>query len=298
MMSANYEIVMRCSVLSFSVGWAAVVCCSLPANCATPTSSYGEGPEAQQSNPGQEDPDYNGEDLTRPQRSIETRFLYQTSSGTTTQTDRGTLLLRATWKAELDEGWKLGLLGQVPVVDKTTFVPTGSDQEFGIGDTGLQAILSRAIDQHWAFGFGARLVAPTAADSLGTGKWQIMPGFGVRDSLPETGPDTYFVPAVRYTISFAGDPTRRNINEPQIAPTLNIGLLDHWFVTFYPSYDIRINYGDPISAQTGRLFLPFDVAVGRKITDRFTMSLEVSVPIIKDYPVYNFKTELRMTIQF
>jgi len=216
MVSAIYEIVMRCSVLSFSVGWAAVVCCSLPAVCATPTPSYGEGPETQQSNSGQEDPDYNGEDLTRPQRSIETRFLYQTSSGTTTQTDRGTLLLRATWKAELDESWKLGLLGQVPVVDKTTFGPTGSDQELGVGDAAVQAILSRAIDQHWAYGFGARLVAPTAEDSLGTGKWQIMPGFGVRDSLPEIGPDTYFVPSVRYAISFAGDPTRRNITNRRL----------------------------------------------------------------------------------
>ena len=288
---------MRCSVLSF-LGWAAVVCCSLPAICAMPTPSYGDGPQAQQSNPGQEDPDYNGEDLTRPRRSIETRFIFQTSSGTTTQTDRGTLLLRATWKADLDQSWKLGLLGQAPVVDKTTFGPAGSDQEFGIGDAAVQGILSRAIDQYWAFGFGARLVAPTAEDSSGTGKWQIMPGFGVRGSLPEIGPDTYFVPAVRYAISFAGDPTRRNINAPQIAPTLNIGLLHYWFVTFYPSYDIRINYGDPISGQTGRLFLPFDVAVGRKITDRFIMSLEASVPIIKDYPVYNFKTELRMTMQF
>ena len=175
---------MRCSVLSFSVGWAAVACCSLSAICAMPTPSYGEGPQAQQSNPGQEDPDYNGEDLTRPQRSIETRFIFQTSSGTTTQTDRGTLLLRATWKADLDQSWKLGLLGQAPVVDKTTFGPAGSDQEFGIGDAAVQGILSHAIDQYWAFGFGARLVAPTAEDSLGTGKWQIMPGFGVRRFPP------------------------------------------------------------------------------------------------------------------
>ena len=150
---------MRCSVLSFSVGWAAVACCSLWAISAMPTPSYGEGPQAQQSNPGQEDPDYNGEDLTRPQRSIETRFIFQTSSGTTTQTDRGTLLLRATWKADLDQSWKLGLPGQAPVVDKTTFGPTGSHQEFGIGDAAVQAILSHAIDQYWAFAFGARLVA-------------------------------------------------------------------------------------------------------------------------------------------
>jgi hypothetical protein len=202
------------------------------------------------------------------------------------------------WKADLDSGWRLGLLAQVPVVDKTTFDPTGTDRESGIGDTTLQAALSHAIDRHWAFGFGARLVAPTAADSLGTGKWQIMPGFGIRYSFLEIGPETYVVPVVRYAISFAGDPSRRNISEPQIAPTLNIGLPDRWFVTFYPSNDIRINFGDPISGQTGRLFLPLDVLVGRKVTDSLTISLEAGVPIVNDYPVYNFKTELRMVMKF
>ena len=125
-----------------------------------------------------------------------------------------------------------------------------------------------------------------------------MPGFGVRYSFLEVGPDTYFVPVVRYAISFAGDPSRRNISEPQIAPTLNIGLPDHWFMTFYPSNDIRINFGDPISGQTGRLFLPLDLAVGRNVTDSLTISLEASAPIVNDYPVYNFKTELRMIMRF
>jgi len=256
-------------------------------------------PQVQQSTAAsQDDPDYNGEDFTRPQRSVETRLLFQTSSGATSQTERGSWLLRANWKVELDNGWRLGLLSQVPVVDKTTFAPTGTDQEFGIGDAALQAALIRDIDRHWAYGFGARLVAPTADDSLGSGKRQIMPGVGVRYSFLEIGPDTYFVPVVRYAISFAGDPSRRNISEPQIAPTLNIGLPNHWFVTFYPSNDIRINFGDPISGQTGRLFLPFDVAVGRKITDTWTISLEASVPIVNDYPVYDFKTEVRMNFAF
>jgi hypothetical protein len=125
-----------------------------------------------------------------------------------------------------------------------------------------------------------------------------MPAVGVRYSFLEIGPNTYFAPMVRYAMSFAGDPTRRNISEPQIAPTLNIGLPDRWFVTFYPSNDIRINYGDPISGQTGRLFLPLDVAVGRKVTDSLTASLEVGVPIIRDYPVYNFKAELKIAVQF
>jgi hypothetical protein len=249
----------------------------------------------QQSKPSAEDPDYNGEDFTRPQQSVDTRLLYQTS-GTTSQTDRETLLLRANWKRQVDNGWRLGLFGQVPVVDKTTFAPAGVDREFGIGDAAFQAALSHDIDRHWAFGFGARLVAPTGEDSLGSGKWQIMPGFGVRYLFPE--PDTYFVPVVRYAISFAGDPSRRNISEPQIAPTLNMGLPDRWFVTFYPSNDIRINFGDPISGQTGRLFLPFDAAIGREMKNNWVISLEAAAPIIKDYPVYNFKAGLRIVRRF
>jgi hypothetical protein len=65
-------------------------------------------------------------------------------------------------------------------------------------------------------------------------------------------------------MSFAGDPTARRISEPQIAPTLNIDLPGPWFFTFYPSNDIRINFGQPKSGQTGRLFLPFDALIGSR----------------------------------
>ncbi len=285
------------SILAFFIAWAVVICFSLPAIGETLAPSYGQGQQAQQSSPQQQNPDYNGEDFTRPQKSFDTRFTY-ISSGTTSQTDRESWLLRGNWKTDITNGWRVGLLAQVPVVNKTMFEPNGPVQELGIGDTAFQAALLHDIDRHWAFGFGARLVAPTAEDSLGSGKWQIMPGFGVRYSFLEFGPDTYFVPVVRYATSFAGDPSRRNISEPQIAPTLNIGLPDHWFLTFYPSNDIRINFGDPISGQTGRLFLPLDLAVGRNVTDSLTISLEASAPIINDYPVYNFKTELRMIMRF
>jgi len=282
--------------LAFCLAWAAVICCTPTAASETPPPANDQGLRAQQ--PEQQDPEYNGEDFTRPQSSFETRFRYDTSSGASSETDRGTLLLRLNSKVELYQGWRLGLLGQVPIVDKTTFDSSGSDREFGLGDAAIQAALIRDIDRHWAFGFGARLVAPTAADSLGSGRWQIMPGLGVRYSFLEIGPDTYFVPVVRYAVSFAGDPLRRNISEPQIAPTLNVGLPDHWFVTFYPSNDIRINFGDPVSGQTGRLFLPFDAAIGRKVADKLIISLEASVPLVKDYPVYNFKTELRIVVPF
>ena len=240
----------------------------------------------------------NGNDLTRPQNSFETRLNDQTSASPTSQTNRDTLILRLNSNATFDDGWKLAMLAQVPVVTESTvtFDPSGSDQDFGLGNAVFQTILAHAIDERWAFGVGARLAARAASEDLGNGKWQIMPGFGVRYLISEWGPDSYFVPAVRYAMSFAGDPSARRISEPQIAPTLNIDLPGRWFLTFYPSYDIRINFGAPKAGQTGRLFLPFDATVGAKLTDNLQISLEVGVPIIKEYPVYNFKTEARVRV--
>jgi hypothetical protein len=248
----------------------------------------------------EEDVESNGNDLTRPQNSVDARLRYQTSSGTTSRAEQERVILRASSRITLDADWKLAVLAQLPVVAKTTttFDPIGAEREFGAGDAVFQATLIHKIDTRWAFGFGARLVVPTAEDNLGSGKWQVMPGFGVRYSLPALGPDSYLVPAMRYAISFAGDPSRRTISQAQIAPTMNIGLPDRWFVTLYPSYDIRINYGAPVSGQTGRLFLPADVAVGRKVTDNLVMSLEVSAPIVKDYPAYDFKIEGRLAYKF
>jgi len=44
--------------------------------------------------------------------------------------------------------------------------------------------------------------------------------------------------------------------------------------------------------------LPLDAAIGRDVTDNLSLSLEISIPIIKDYPVYNFKTEARIVAKY
>jgi hypothetical protein len=242
----------------------------------------------------------NGFDVTRPQTAFEIRTSDRTSSNDTSKTNDAQMLLRMSSKIPLSAGWRMGLLAQVPGKEETTttFNPSSVTHEFGLGDATFQSFVAHDLNERWAIGVGARLVARTAGDDLGTGKWQIMPALGVRYSLPEWGADSYFVPTIRYAISFAGDPTARRISEPQIAPTLNIDLPGPWFFTFYPSNDIRINFGQPKSGQTGRLFLPFDALIGAKLTNTFQISLECSVPIIKEYPVYNFKTELRIRTLF
>jgi hypothetical protein len=168
----------------------------------------------------------------------------------------------------------------------------------GQGPYAGKALIVHNLDQRWTVGFGARLITPTGGDTFGSGKWQIMPGGGFRYALWEINSSSYFEPVVRYDVSFAGDPTRKNIGNLQFAPTFNLGLPDHWFITFYPNPDIRINYGDPITGQTGRLFLPFDARIGRQLSKNVAMSFELGVPIIKDYPVYNLKAQARLNVSY
>lgn len=248
----------------------------------------------------QSDKTNNGGDITRPQNALETRFFDETSSTDTSKTNRARMLAMATSKISFSPDWRLSLLAQAPILDKTTthFDPYSVDHEYGLGDAAVQTIIAHSLNERWAVGVGARVIARTADDGLGSEKWQILPGFGVRYSLLEFGADSYFVPSMRWAISFAGDPTKRDISEAQIAPTLNIDLPGRWFFTFYPSYDIRINYGAPKTGQTGQLFLPFDALIGTKLADNLQISLEGSVPIIDAYPVYKFKTELRVRVLF
>ena len=81
-----------------------------------------------------------------------------------------------------------------------------------------------------------------------------MPITGFRYALSEINSDSYLEPFARYDVSFAGDPAKRNISNLQLAPMFTLGLPETWFVTFYPSADIRVNFGDPVIGQTGRFF--------------------------------------------
>jgi hypothetical protein len=128
-----------------------------------------------------------------------------------------------------------------------------SANKFGIGDAPFQAYLAHDLDQNWAFGFGVALARQHKIRSEAeSGKSCRASGCAIPS--PILGPDTYFVPVIRYALSVAGDPARRNIRQAQISPKLNIGLSDRWFITLYPSYDVRINDRPLVPGQTGPLF--------------------------------------------
>jgi hypothetical protein len=275
----------------------ATACGSLPA-LGGPAAAPNENPTAP-SGEEQKSDDAKGVefDFTRPINSLEPRWQYRPSSTPGTTTEKEYAILRATTRIELDPWWTISLYGQTEGLNKQTSKRTGSTDDSGPGDSVIQAVLIRKLDERWAVGAGTRFVFPTASDELGSGKMQVMPGFGVRYSIPEWGDDTYFVPAMRYAVSVAGPHSRRDISESQLAPTFNLDLPGPWFVTLYPSFDIRINGARPVSGQTGPLFLPADAAIGYRLNDHLTFSLEGSVPIVKDYPVYDYKVELRVVLK-
>jgi hypothetical protein len=77
---------------------------------------------------------------------------------------------------------------------------------------------------------------------------------------------------------------------------LKIALQDCWSIELFPSPDIRWNFGTKPTGQTGRLFFPLDGEIGRGL-GKYLASLEVSVPVVKDYPVYQYKIEAQLSYQ-
>jgi hypothetical protein len=262
----------------------------------TPTEPANPGDQAENT----------GDDFVRPVNLFQLMYSYRTAPGsgvapgTLREVTTDTINLRVDRRIGLDPQWTLALRADLPLQAKNPLNsanPTGG-YSYGVGDADIQAALIYKINARWTTGFGARLIAATGDDVIGSGKWQIMPGVAARYALPEISAGSYLEPLVRYDVSFAGDPSRRNISNLQFAPTFNVGLPSRWFVTLYPNPDIRINYGDPVTGQTGRLFVPLDVRVGRKLTDDLVLSFELGVPIIRDYPVYDIKTEARLNLTF
>jgi hypothetical protein len=256
--------------------------------------------------PSPSEPDNTGDDFGRPVNVFQLYTQYATAPGngaeknTLREVTSEIVKLRGDQRIDLPGGWLVALREDLPFVAKDPINsgnPSG-DYGTGIGDVDAQAALIHVIDARWTAGFGARLIAPTGDVSLGSGKWQVVPVVGLRYALPEISAGSYFEPLVWYDVSFAGDPTRKSISNLRLEPTLRLALPDRWFFTFYPSPDIRVNYGDPVAGQTGRLFLPLDVQLGRKVADNLAVSLEIGVPIIKDYPVYDFKSAVRLNWTF
>jgi hypothetical protein len=247
-----------------------------------------------------------GDDPTKPVGKIELLDRYTeapgpgVAEGTTKSVQTNTPFARIEAPFRLSPQWELNFRTEIPVVwtnGVTPANPTGAIVS-GFGNVLGQAWIVHDLDQRWAVALGGQLIAPTSTNSVATDAWEQVTGVVVRAMLPEISPGSYFAPQVRYGIDFEGNDDGRLLRQLRIAPTLNINLPHHLFFTLFPSPDVRLNYGTPVWNQTGRLFLPANFMLGWKPTEHTVISAEFGIPIIKDFPVYTFKTQLRMGYLF
>ena len=181
-----------------------------------------------------------GEDFFRPPNNlfqITTQYKTAPGSGPNGTLTTENLNFRYDHAVDLAPMWILAFRSDLPTLAKNPVTSSNPNGEFlyGVGDADLQAAIIHDLNQRFAVGFGTRLITPTGGDTFGSGKWQVMPIVGARYALWEISSSSYFEPVVRYDVSFAGDPTKKNISNLQMAPTFNVGLPDKWFVTFYRS---------------------------------------------------------------
>jgi len=235
----------------------------------------------------------NGEDFTRPLSRFDLRYRFEEKAE---DVDQSTFILRLDHPIPLSKEWKIATRLEMPFVLNDSPGADNPDGEtrFGTGDFLAQAELIDTVTKRFAWGFGARVVFPTASeDQLGSGRYQLVSLAGFRYSLPELSRGSFFQPLVRYDFDIGGDANRKHISRFRFSPTLNIALPQRWYLTLYPSQDIVL---DNIGGH--RWFIPADFLIGRHLSDRVVASLEASIPIIKEFSLYDFKLEGRIGFSF
>lgn len=238
------------------------------------------------------------DDPTRPVTSFDLRPHYEDDT-VSARNDRANLIFRRNDKWDLNDDWKLATRIDLPLAmsDSATGANPSGAWRAGLGRVLLESYVADIADDRWAFAAGSQLVMPASAANYGSGNWDLVPILAARYLLPEISDGSYFVPEARYAVSIGRSFGSRAASELQFAPQLKLALNSRWFVVAFPNTDIRVNFGQKVSGQTGRLFLPMDGEVGCNLTDTAVASLEVSAPVVRDYPLYRLKIEARFSVR-
>jgi hypothetical protein len=236
----------------------------------------------------------NGTDQTRPRPQAAVLYEFQNLPGPPPDSS-STWTVRGIGRLTFNDQWATLLRIDVPIVlaNGPPSDDPGGGFQGGFGNLLNQVGLIYTPNDRWAFAAGSQVKWPTASRATaGSSAYQVLPGAIVRAMLPELSPGSFFAPEALYSFE-VGDP---GSGELQLQPTLSVQLSRRWFVNLFPSSDIRINLGEPKGS--GRVFFPFDALIGVLATPSLQASLEASVPIVKAYPVYDFKLQAKLAYFF
>jgi hypothetical protein len=193
------------------------------------------------------------------------------------------------WAGRLRFEMPLGLTN-VPSADEP-----GSAWRFGSGDLLTEAAAIHYLNARWAVAAGGQLVFPTASQNvIGDDAWVLGVGGVVRAMLPELSDDSFVVPQLVYAFDAGGTRRGERVQALLLQPTIHWAATHAIFLELFPSGDIVVNFDQP--ERRGRLFFPITALAGVLLTPRLVTTLEIGVPLVKDYPVYDFK--LQATVGF
>lgn len=200
-----------------------------------------------------------------------------------------------------DTGWIFYNRLDVPFVYNNIESNTTEDDEFGLGDILEQAVLiAPPISERITWGFGVRFRFPTSTnDSLGSELYRVAPIAGIRFNLPEISNESFLALIFKQFFTVGKrDNSREDFRTFEFRPYLKIGLDDGWFLGFWSKDGLIINQKDGRNKDSGDVFLPFDIIVGKRIEDKMLISLNYLTPIIDEYELYDHKIEARVGFFF
>jgi hypothetical protein len=239
-----------------------------------------------------------GEDPTRPRPELALKYGYLNAPGPSPDSV-SLFTLEGILRVPLSEHWTGRLRFEMPL--GLTNVPRADDPDgawrFGAGDLLTEAEVIHYANARWAIGAGGRALFPTTSlDVVGDDAWVLGVVGVVRAMLPELGPDSFVAPQLAYGSDVGGRRRGEQVSALLIQPTLHWAATHAVFLELFPSDDIIVNFQDP--ARRGRLFLPITLLAGVLLTPRVATTLELGFPLIKDYPVYDFKLQAAVAIFF
>ena len=231
-----------------------------------------------------------GEDLIKIIRHVD----FRTEFNGTSDTSETRFTLRYDERREIGNGWRLKLRVDAPYVIAHETDDQGERQNTsGVGDMLFEIVFTKLTAPQHGFGLGMQVLAPRAGEkALGSGKWRLRPGIGYRWPVAGVSDSSFFQMILRYDFSIAGDDDRSDVRQLQFAPNLELGLPKQWYVSFFPSTDIRYDF------VRHQFFLPANIEVGKE-WGRWVASVEGGKALIKgDRPPYDWKIEGRLGLRF
>ena len=245
----------------------------------------------------------NGQDITKPLTRMDLRYDYQsTNPPLGRNNDVNIITLRLDKPFELSPKWKITTRLDLPfmITNRPGNDNKKGNMHFGFSDALVQSLLVHVPSEHFAWAAGAQIIFPTATeDVMGTGKYRVVPTAITRWATNDMLKGSWVALVARWDKDFAEARSNSgSVNEVQFAPLVNIPLPDKWFINLFPSTDIRYNLGDKRAGDSGRWFVPANALVGKMWGKSVVNTLELGVPIIDDYKVYDFKAQFRVGFFF